>query len=85
MKLELFAICHDGGDGSKSIVLYNCAEEALEEHNREAEENEDPKFNFVSEFKDWMDETPYERGEYSTVTLDVVKGKLIKPVWMSFG
>jgi len=85
MKLEFFAISHDGGDGSRSVVFYNGAEEALEEHNKEAETSENPKFEFVDDYKDWMHDDPYERGEYDSVKMELVKGKLTKPVWMSFG
>lgn len=71
MKITLHAAYRDGQDGSFSVKLFNTKDEALKHLDRTEEELEEGNF--------------YDDGAYEELTLDIVDGKLEKPVSISVG
>ncbi len=72
MRIQLFAACTDGQDGSYSVKLFSTRAEALKKLNRTEEQLSEGCF--------------YEDGCIEEVVLDVdSKGKLKKPVNISIG
>lgn len=70
-KIKLFGAARDGQDGSYSVELFNTRQEALNELDRTEEELSNGCF--------------HEDGGIAEVVIELVDGKLKKPVYISLG